>query len=460
MHECTKHNAPGAVHGYYRWYVVAVLFIAYVLSHIDRTILSLLIDPIRETLNISDVQVSLLHGLAFAVLYTILGIPIARLADSRNRVRIIASGVALWSVMTALCGLSRSFLSLFAFRAGVGVGEATLSPSAYSIMSDYFSGADLTRALSAYACAIFVGSGLALVVGGSLLEAFSPVTVPLLGELQPWQLVMCIVGLPGVLVAGLILLTVREPERSGLIGGKARSLPVKEVVAFLKGQRTAHFYMGAGFSTLALMWYGTGAWLPTYFSRTFDWSPSVVGLRYGLINIVFGTGGVFFGGALASWLLARGRRDANVLMGVISAVAVFITGVAAPLQSDPTVALILFSAFVFSGSIPWAAFHAAQLQITPNQMRAQVTSLYTFIATIVGLGLGPLVVALITDRLFLDASLLRYSLATMSGIFGPVACFLLIKSLAPFRASLDWHLEPELPAGEAPRSAKPMMQRA
>ena len=155
----------------YGWYAVAVLILAYTFSYVDRTILTLMVKPIRASLHITDLQISLLHGLAFAIFYTLLGIPIARFADRGNRTRIIMAGIAVWSVMTALCGFARSFGQLFLARIGVGVGEAALSPAAYSMLSDYFRGNALTRALSVYTASIYIGAGLALLIGGALIAS-------------------------------------------------------------------------------------------------------------------------------------------------------------------------------------------------------------------------------------------------------------------------------------------------
>ena len=199
----------------YSWYVVVVLTVAYMFSFLDRQILALLIEPIRQDLEITDFQISLLLGLAFGIFYTALGIPIGRLADRRSRRGIIAVGVTIWCLMTAACGLARNFSQLFLARIGVGVGEATLNPSAYSLISDYFPRQRRGRAISFYNMGVSLGAGVAMVVGGQIIAfAFDTprVTLPIVGELYAWQLVFLLVGLPGLLIAALMI-TVREPER-------------------------------------------------------------------------------------------------------------------------------------------------------------------------------------------------------------------------------------------------------
>ena len=419
--------------GLYGWYVVGVLVIAYTLSYVDRTILTLLVKPIRQSLAISDTQVSLLHGLAFALFYTILGIPIARLADSRNRVLVISAGIAVWSCMTTLCGVARNFGQLFAARVGVGVGEAALGPAAYSLLSDYFTGPALTRALSVYTASIYIGGGLALLIGGAVIAIVPAMYIPGVGRLEPWQVVFLFIGTPGLAVA-MLMATVREPPRAGVVANAAAGLPVREVAGYIRRQGTAYGLLIAGFSAFSLLWNGASAWIPTFFQRTFMWSPAVVGLRYGLIQLVFGILGVVSGGLLGSWLEARGRRDANPIVGIVAAAIILPAGILAPLQSDPTVSLAIFMVFVFSGSMPFGAAASAFQQITPNQMRGQVTAVYFFFLNLAGIGLGPTVVALVTDHVFHDDLAVRYSLVVVAAIAAPLSALLLWLSLRPFRA--------------------------
>ncbi|MBT7799203.1 MAG: MFS transporter, partial [Gammaproteobacteria bacterium] len=197
------------------WYAVGILFVAYTFSFADRFILSLLIEPIKQDLNLSDTKISLLHGFAFAIFYTFMGIPIGRLADKYNRRTIIVWGIATWSCMTAVCGITKGYWQLFAARVGVGVGEAALSPAAYSMIADLFPAQKLGRALSVYTTGAFVGAGLAFIIGGTAIAAIttSPeITLPVIGTIRSWQAAFFLVGLPGLLVAALMY-TVKEPLR-------------------------------------------------------------------------------------------------------------------------------------------------------------------------------------------------------------------------------------------------------
>lgn len=422
----------------YGWYVVGVLVLAYTVSYVDRTILTLLVKPIRESLQISDTQISLLHGLAFALFYTGFGIPIAWLADRGNRRNIITAGIVVWSGMTAACGFARSFGQLFLARVGVGVGEAALGPAAYSLLGDYFRGPSLSRALSVYTSAIYIGAGLALIIGGAIIATVAPLDIPGVGHFEPWQVVFLFVGLPGLVVA-LLMLTVREPLRTGLRAGTkaGQALPLRDVAAYLGERRGTYGYLMAGFAASSLLWNGANGWIPTFFIRTYGWTAAEVGLRFGLVLLVFGTAGVLFGGVLGSRLIARGHADGNVRVGVISALLAGPAGVIAPLMGDPMLSLAAWAAFCFVGSMPYGVAGAAFTEITPNQMRAQVTAVYFFFLNLAGIGLGPTVVALVTDRVFHDDLAVRYSLVVVAAIAAPLSALLLWRALRPFRRCLD-----------------------
>ena len=428
----------------YAWYVVGILTVAYTVSFIDRQIIALLVEPIRRDLQISDTQISLLQGFAFAIFYTVMGLPIAHFADRHSRRAIIASGILFWSIMTAACGLARNFWQLFAARVGVGVGEAALSPPAYSIIADYFPPDRLSRAISFYSMGIYIGAGLAFVVGGAvihLVETAGVTTLPWLGEVYSWQVTFLTVAAPGLLVVALMA-TVREPVRRGLLPKgndpvKAPSSPtVGEVIAFVRESRfvLSSHYMGHAF--LALIAYANFAWIPTFMIRVHDWTASEVGFVFGMQVLVFGTSGVVFGGWWADKLRARGRTDANMRVSMYAALVMMPTLIAAPLVSHPVLAIVLVTPGVFLVSVPFGIAPAALQVITPNQMRAQISALYLFVANIIGLGLGPTVVALITDYVFGDDLAVRYSIAIMGGTVAPLAAVSLALGFKHYRAAL------------------------
>jgi MFS family permease len=419
--------------GPYAWYVVAVLILAYTFSFIDRQALTLMVGPIRETLDISDTQLSLLHGFAFALFYTVMGIPLGRMVDQRRRTTIVAAGIVVWSVMTACCGLARNFFQMFLARIGVGVGEAALSPGAYSLIGDYFPQRQRTQALSIYIGAAYVGSGLATMIGGTLIVLMPAITVPILGHLEPWQSVFIAIGLPGVLVAALVL-TLREPPRSSVKAGVEPHF--REVLAHMGRQKGAYILLILGFALTGMMWNGAVAWLPTYFIRTFGWTASETGFRYGITIMLSGTMGSIIGGLFAASMRNRGRTDANIVNGLVAIAVAAPAGISLAFMSDGMTALALTFVFLFGCAMPFGGAVAALQEITPNQMRGQVSAIYLFNLSFFGMGFGPTIVALFTDSVFASDAALGQSLAAMIGLSAPLAAIVLLASRTPYRKAL------------------------
>jgi MFS family permease len=429
----------------YAWYVVAVLFIAYVFSFIDRQILSLLVEPIKADLGISDTRMSLLLGLSFALFYTVLGIPIARLADAKSRRAIIGIGVFLWSLMTILCGLSRSYWQLFLARMGVGVGEASLSPAALSMISDYFPKERIGRAISVYKMGISSGQGIAIIVGATILPvitALGTIELPLLGELRPWQAIFVVVGVPGIALSAL-LFTVREPIRRHLDGRSVsdgeRGIPMRTVVRSLLANRSTYLRHFLGMSVLTIMAYGIGSWIPAFFMRSYgldttEFARVLTGL--GLIILTSGAAGTLIGGQLADRL--HRRYTDGYIRAVLIGVALLIPGYGLfALMPTPGLALALLVLATLGGAIPTAAGTAALMLIAPSQMRAQVSALYYFVINLIGLAVGPTAVALVTDYGFRDESALRYSLAIVAFVAGSAAAAILLSLLGPYRRTIE-----------------------
>jgi MFS family permease len=418
----------------YSWYVVLVLIVAYTFSFIDRQILTLLVGPIRETLKISDFQLSLLHGFAFALFYSIMGIPIGRMVDSRRRTTIIAGGIAVWSVMTTLCGLAQNFVQLFVARIGLGVGEAALSPGAYSMISDEFPAHQRPRALSLYISAAYVGAGIATIAGGALIAMMPPVTLPFFGTIAPWQALFMLVGLPGLLAA-LWVMTLREPVRQGVPSAAQPSFG--EVVRYLANRRDAYGLLIAGYAMSGVVWNGTIAWIPTYFIRQFGWTATEISLPYGLITIVSGISGILLGGWMAARLRLRGKLDSNILVGLIALTISLPAGIAATFVGTPITTLVLFALFLFGCAIPWGGAAAAIQEITPNQMRGQVSAIYLFFLSLIGMGVGPTLVAFFTDTLFKSDAAIGSSIALTIAIAAPISAVLLWLARTPYRQALE-----------------------
>jgi MFS family permease len=426
------------------WYVVGALTVVYVFSFLDRQILSLLVEDMKTGLNLDrDWQAGFLMGPAFAVFYTLFGFPLGRLADSGTRRNLVAAGLTAWSLMTAACGFAKSFLHMALARIGVGIGEASLGPSAYSMIADLFPRHKMGAAMGFYTMGIYLGSGVAFMAGGpavDLLRDTEPWSLPLLGAIPGWQKVFFAVGLPGVLLAPLFLWTVREPPRRG--GARhAVSPPLREVASYFRRNAATLSLHGTGFALLSFSSYGTAAWLPTLFLRVHGWSPGEFGLPYGLIVFAFGSLGIFSGGLLADRLLRRGRRDAKMWVPWFAAWAWFPFGLVFPLLDNPYWAMTLLVGATFFTAMPNGMAPASIQEMMPNRMRGQASAIYLFINNLVGLGVGPVALGWMTDYVFTEARWgpegVRYSLLTVTLAAHVLATVVLWKCRSCYCLSLD-----------------------
>ena len=370
-------------------YALLVLLLAYILSFIDRNVMAVLIGPIRQQFDISDFQYSLLHGVAFSMFYIVLGLPIARLADRYNRKWIITIGVFL----------AKSFNTLFLARIGVGVGEAALSPPAYSLLADYFSAEKLPRAMAVYTLGITLGGGLAYIIGGAVYQYFETaggITLPGLGHIQAWQLTFMAVGLPGIAVV-LMLGALREPAR-GVTAGVAPQLShpsVAEVGAQLRRHWRAYLGLIGSMSLLAILGYGTMAWFPEFMMRSFGADRASVGSQFGTLFIIAGSLGTLAGGWSVKPLSDRGYRDAPLRVVMICALLWLVPATAGPLSPSPGLAMLAAGPIIFFLNAYFGVGIAGVQLITPPQMRAQVSALMLFSTNLFGLAFGPSAVALI-----------------------------------------------------------------
>ena len=395
-------------------YALAAFLLAYVLSFVDRQILSLMVDPIRRDLDISDLQMGLLQGMAFALLYAILGVPVGLLADRWPRKWIITVGVAFWSAATALCGLASNYPMLFAARMAVGMGEATLSPSAHSFLSDAYPRHKLARAMAIYTLGITIGGGLALMIGGAVIDLVgtrNTVTLGMFGTMRSWQASFLIVASPGIIVAILVAL-VREPPRGGkqtptmiAMGHKAKDADIGLRAMFAHFGRNPKVFASIYVSSclLGVMGYGMTAWYPSLLIRNFGLSPGEAGRYLGLIFLILGSAGSVCGGLLSERMALRGRPDANLRVVAMAAAGTAIPATLAPLMPTQWTVLLLFApACFFFNSYFGCAVAALQLA-TPPRMRATNSALFLLANSLIGLTAGSAIIPLL-DRLFFGAS--------------------------------------------------------
>jgi len=374
----------------YRRYVLGLLFVAYVFNFVDRQILSILLEPIKRDLGASDTMMGFLTGIAFALFYTVMGIPIARFADRSVRRTVIAVGIAVWSAMTAVSGLVRSSAQLAAARIGVGVGEAALSPPAHSLLADYFPPERRATALSIYSMGIHVGIMFGFIAGGWINEFFG------------WRTAFFVVGLPGLVLALLVRLTVREPERGHLEGShdESEAPPVREVLRFLWALRSFRHFAFAGALT-SFAGYGLAMWGPAFLIRVHGMGTGEAGTWLGLLTGVFGAAGAFLGGTFSDRLGVRDKRWYLWLPAAAAAVSLPF-GAAFLLIPHAETALLLSSPALLVGAMWLGPVFSLTQTIARLRMRSVAAAILFFIINLIGLGLGPQAVGVLNDTLFAD----------------------------------------------------------
>lgn len=436
-------NYPSAARA---WYSVAVLMLAYIFSFIDRQVLNLLVGPVRRDLHISDTQMSLLIGFSFALFYALLGLPFGRIADAMNRPRLIAIGVFTWSLMTGGCGLANSYWQLFLLRMGVGVGEACLSPAAYSLITDSFPPKKRAMPFSVYTMAIYVGGGMAFLFGALLIRSFGTkemIAVPIVGLTRAWQVLFLILGVTGIAFV-LVVLTLRDPSRKGArveqtVGGATRveRVPLGSVVRYLLRQGNTFLFLNLGAALVALAAYAATAWDVTFLVRNHQFSAHEAGIFYGIGGIVFGPLGMFCAGKLSNHFANKGSRNAYARVAILATVGAILPSILYPLLPNAAAAFAFLSIATFFRCIPTCVIPAAMQELVPNAMRGQATAVYLLIVNLIGLGLGPSAVALVTDRVFHNDAAVRYSLLIVMVLAYLLAWLFLTIGRRTYGATLD-----------------------
>jgi len=415
------------------WMIAGLLALASVASQFDRVVMNLTIEPVKAEFGLDDTRFALLQGVAFGIFYTLGSVPIGRLADRFERRLVLGISLLFFSLFSMASGLSRTFAQLFLTRVGVGIGEASVTPTGLSMLSDMFPPEKLGRAVSVFFLSAPFGIGLAFIAGGRLLEALDGQAAAggLPFALDPWQAAFLIVGAPGLLLVPLFLL-LREPERRG--PGGATPLTIREVLAVIGERRRALTLMFSGFAMVPVVNFAYNVWTPALFMRVYGWSPAEIGLGFGLIMMVFGTSGVYFAGWLSDRLTRAGHADAQLRVAAFGFLACGVFGAAAPLMPNAWAALALLAPAMFLSNVPIPCAGTALQLILPNRARAQVTALYIMIISLVGIGIGPVVIGFMTDHIFTAPTDIRYSLAIVVGVAAPVMTILLLFALKPYRA--------------------------
>jgi MFS family permease len=401
------------------WWTVAVLTFTYIISFVDRTILGLLIEPIKAELSLNDTQIGLVQGMAFGVFYAVMGLPLGWLADRISRRGLIAVGAALWCAATAACGLASSFVQLFLARIAVGVGEAALSPAAMSMISDSFPKERRATPIGVYAAAAALGAGLALIVGGTVIQLVS----------NRWQTAFFWVGLGGLVLLPL-LATVIEPARRNEsaveIGAPMRIVRyVREHADFM----VRHY---VAVSLYSAMIYAVLSWTPTLFVRVHGWTYGETGLRYGLVLLLFGGAGTVLGGIVAAQLGKRNVPQPAIWVTVAGMALAWPLLALAGWADDGWTALAWYAPALLLMTLPGGTAIQVVQEAVPNRLRGQASAIYYLANSIVGLTVGPLSVGALTDYVYKDPLRLGSALALIAIVIAPITTALAFQTRAPF----------------------------
>ncbi|RON39078.1 MFS transporter [Pseudomonas brassicacearum] len=411
-------------------YSVGLFLLCFAFSYLDRQIVSILVQPLKATLGLSDTQIGMLQGFSFTLCYATAGVVVARLVDRSNRVNIIAICVAIWACSTALCATAGSFSELLVWRAGTAIAEAALSPAVLSLLADLYAPRRLSRATGVFMLGPYIGSGAALTGGGALLGWLNQPGNDVLGatSMHAWQVVFLCVGLPGFLLAALVFFTVKEPSRREHAGGANAvdsdvAPPFSEVLRelFVRNRFCLPYFFG--YACLIMFFYSFTAWFPTVLIRHFALEASYVGKVTGPIYMIGGVVGV-----LTAGLLVRRAKDAQAL-GTALKVAAYACTLLIPLAlvtplAPFSIAVTFYGLCAFAASIVMA-LAPIPLQIAiPNRMRGRSIALLVFMTNVIGGGVGPFAVGYISQSMADDQNGLGNSLAIVGTVSVALAAVL------------------------------------
>ncbi|MDX2221751.1 MAG: MFS transporter [Rhodospirillaceae bacterium] len=435
------------------WYALSIIAFGYIFAFLDRSVVGLIAPDITADFGLTDTQMGLLQGLAFALLYTLFGLPLGWYVDRFNRKWIFAGGMALWSGMTALCGTATSFMQLFIYRLGVGVGESTLNPCSSSLISDLFPPEKRARAFAFYTMATaFAGLSTALIVGVVLaaLRDTPTVNVPLLGELKKWQVVFLAVGLPGLIPAFLLAFTVAEPKRMGLAAKVKGRATWGETRAFIGSNKIALGFTLLAAALVILEIYAAAYWHPTIMLRLFGWSPLQTVMTLNLFGAMCGIVSAYTSANLTNYFKRRGHPEAVLFTIMVGVIGCTILGAAGPLMPTAELAAVTLIAKSFFVNYPPAAAITAINEVTPNEHRGLTTALYVILTGLVAQGIGPVSVGFTTDAVFQDPKAIGLSLSLVVLATGVIAAVLLLYARPAYRravANVTWERPAPAAAG-------------
>jgi MFS family permease len=424
-----------AKNGHYAWYVAILLSCTHMVSFLDRFVMGLVMVPVKLSFGLSDTQLGLLNGTGFVILYTLAALPLGRLADRSNRRNIIIIGILLWSIATAACGLTNSFGSLFAARVGVGFGEASLLPSAMSLLAAYFSRKQLGRAVATFTMGASLGTSLAFMGGGAILAWLvtrGGMNLAYFGHLSPWKALFVFTSLPGLMLA-VLLFTVREPER---ICDVSQARPsVREAFRYINNRRKAYGWHSIASVATIIIIQAVTAWAATFYVRMFGFTPAEAGIAVGSVLLVAAPLGHLSGGWLMDEIHRRGISSAPGLVIALMLTLAVIPGIIFCTTVNITISLAAFAVMKFFLTAAAPPSLAGVQMITPERLRGLMTACFLATVTLIAVGFGPVLVGIITDKVFGYDKALPWSLLILIVGFAVLGVVAAWRSRKPFGAA-------------------------
>lgn len=402
---------------------VFLFMLAYLFSYIDRQILALLIGPIQADLHLTDTQFALLNGLAFSLLYAVLGFPLAAMSDRKPRPPIIVAGVILWSLATMACGLSHSFASLFLCRVLVGLGEAALAPAVYSFLADIVPKEKLSGTLAIFFLGSFLGSGCAFLFGGGLLELVQHLS---LGSFHAWQVCFFVVGFPGIILGLLIAWAVKEPANRHTA---LQAVPLTQALSFYRNHASFFTIHMLSYTLLAVTLFSLFSWIPAFMMRIHHLSHAQLGWTLGLIVILCGCSGAYTSGKLIDILTGRNIHYAPQLIAGAAALCAFIPLIISVTVQNTHISIISLAIAFYFASFPMPPSATVLQLVVPPSMRARFSATMLFCNSIGGLSGGSLLIGLLNDKLFHSPLAIGQSIAWVAGTSSALGGILLIFSI-------------------------------
>lgn len=418
------------------WYVTFLLTLAYAFSFVDRQVINLLVDPIKQDLGVSDIEFSYLQGILFVAPYVLMSVPVGVLVDRFKRFAVVSTGIMVWSLATMLSGLAGNYAQLAVARMAVGVGESSVTPAAWSLLADYFPKEKLAFPVSIFLMAPYIGGGLALIAGAEVMSyanSSGAPHLPFIGEVKAWQLTLFVVGAPGIILAALFTF-LRDPARKDTsvpAGGPPPSM--RDVFAYMGQNPRIYLALLGGVPFIVVMLYGLQAWSPSMFTRQFGWSLGESGRYYGMVAIIAGSLGVVSGPVLGRVLLARGYLDYPLRICITGAIGASAALALTSVQSTGSAALLCIAVASFFVTLPLALITNALQIVTPNEMRGTIAGFYVVGNNIIGMALGPTIVAVLMQEVLHDEKAVATAMAIMGLLVAPIAIALFALAMRDYR---------------------------